>query len=171
MTGKDLIFLLFAVMCVGSASIVVFSKKITYAAFSLMLSLFSVGALYIFLSADFLAAVQLIIYVGGILVLLLFGVLLTTQLTSVQVTTLPGQRILGTIAAIGIFGILFTVIYRSTFKLLPESQLEYAPQSAEIGELLMTKYLLPFEIASVLLLLAMIGAMFIVRSEKESENK
>jgi len=171
MTGKDILFLIFAAMSVGAASIVVFSKKITYAAFALMMSLFSVGALYVFLSADFLAAVQLIIYVGGILVLLLFGVLLTTKITAVMVTTLPGQRVWGALTSIGIFGLLFYAIYRGTFKLLPHGGNAYMPQSERIGELLMTKYLLPFEIASILLLVALIGSMFIVRAESKSENK
>jgi len=171
MTGKDLIFLLFAVVSVGAASIVVFSKRIVYAAFGLMLSLFSIGALYIFLSADFLAAVQLVIYVGGIVVLLLFGVLLTAKITTVKVTTKTGSRIWGTIAAAGFFGLILTMILRGSWELLPEKDLAYLPQTESIGELLMTKYLLPFEVASILLLVALIGAMFIIRAESKSENK
>ncbi len=172
MTGKDIIFLIFAVTSVGAAGVVVFAKKITYAAFALMLSLLCVGALYVFLSADFLAAVQLIIYVGGILVLLLFGILMTSKITNVlAITTKKGQRIWGGITGAGLFVIIISIIYRGSWKMLPEGNMEYLPQSEKIGELLMTKYLLPFEIASVLLLVALIGAMFIVRSESDSENK
>ena len=171
MTGQDVIFLVFAVVTIGAAGVVVFAKKITYAAFALMLSLFSVGGLYVFLSSDFLAAVQLIIYVGGILVLLLFGVLLTVKLTTVRATTRTGQRIWGSITAAGLLVLLLTLIYRGSWNLLSEQQMEYAPQSQEIGERLMTSYLLPFEVASVLLLLALIGAMFLIRSESKSEHK
>ncbi|MFC1477479.1 NADH-quinone oxidoreductase subunit J [candidate division KSB1 bacterium] len=171
MTGSDIIFLLFAALSVGSAGIVVFAKRITYAAFALMLSLLSIAALYVFLSADFLAAVQLILYVGGILILLLFGVLLTHKITSVKITTKSGQRILGTATAGALFAILVELIRRGNWRLLTEEDMYYLPKTAEIGEKLMTDYLLPFEVASILLLVALIGAMFIVRAESKSENK
>ncbi|MFC1556112.1 NADH-quinone oxidoreductase subunit J [candidate division KSB1 bacterium] len=171
MNGIDILFLIFAATAVGAASVVVFAKRIIYAAFSLMLSLFCVGALYVFLSADFIAAVQLILYVGGILVLLLFGVLLTVNLSELPVTTKTGQRIWGTVTAAGLFAVLVVVIMRGSWEVLPEEQMGFSPQTEEIGILLMTKYLLPFEIASILLLVALIGAMFLVRAESKSENK
>jgi NADH-quinone oxidoreductase subunit J len=74
---KEIIFYLFAIITVVPAVIVVTTKNIIYAAFALMFTLFGVAGLYVFLSADFLAAVQVLIYVGGILVLILFGVMLT----------------------------------------------------------------------------------------------
>lgn len=167
MAGKDLVFLLFAALTVGSAAIVVFSKKIIYAAFGLMLSLFGVAGLYVFLGADFLAAVQLIIYVGGILILLLFGVLLTVKLYDVNVTTLPMQRWVGG-ASVGLFFfLLLFAIFDRKWILPDEESIITQPQSFEIGNKLMTEYLLPFEIASVLLLIALIGAMFLVRSENK----
>lgn len=167
MAGKDLVFLLFAALTVGSAAIVVFSKKIIYAAFGLMLSLFGVAGLYVFLGADFLAAVQLIIYVGGILILLLFGVLLTVKIYDVNVTTRPIQRWVGG-ASVGVFFLLLLyAVFSRKWKLLDEESIITQPQSMEIGNKLMTEYLLPFEIASVLLLVALIGAMFLVRSENK----
>jgi len=167
MTGKDIVFLIIAAVTVCSAGIVVFAKKITYAAFALMFSLFGVAGLYVFLGADFLAAVQLIIYVGGIVILLLFGVLLTAKISSVSVTTLPAQRFWGSVTAAALLALILTVILRATWNLLPEEMLEYLPLSQRIGELLMTDYLLPFEIASLLLLVALIGAMFMVRAENK----
>jgi NADH-quinone oxidoreductase subunit J len=167
MAGKDIIFFIFAAMTIGSAAIVVFSKKITYAAFALMLSLFGVAGLYVFLGADFIAAVQLIIYVGGILILLLFGVLLTVKIYDVNVTTRPKQRWIGG-ASVGLFFfLLLFAIFNRTWRLLDEESMVTQPQSMEIGNKLMTEYLLPFEVASVLLLVALIGAMFLVRTENK----
>ncbi len=168
MSAKDVLFLLFAVVTVGSAFLVVFSKRITYAAFSLMLSFFGVGSLYIFLSADFLAAVQLIIYVGGILILLLFGILLTAKISSVTVSTKTSQRVLGSIAVTGFLILLLSVISNTSwFGPGFTDQGAYAPQSELIGNQLMTVYILPFEVASILLLAALVGALYIVRSEEK----
>ncbi len=162
--GKDLVFILFVAMTLGGAAIVVFAKRIIYNAFALMMSLFGLAGLYVFLSADFIAAVQVVVYIGGIMVLLLFGVLLTTKLTDVKFTTLKNQRIWGALTLGFFLLVLGTVIQRAPW-IVSHEELVHDPQSARIGELLMTKYLLPFEIASVLLLAALIGAMFIVRSE------
>ncbi len=164
MLGKDLIFLLFAAITIGGAVVVVMAKRIIYAAFSLMLSLFGVAGLYVLLSADFIAAVQVVIYVGGIMVLLLFGVLLTSKIADAKVTTLKGQRILGIVSAGFLMLVVSVVIARSPWKTTTEG-LVTGPQTEKIGNLLMTNYLLPFEIASILLLVALIGAMFIVRSQ------
>ncbi len=169
MESNDLIFILFAGITLGSAALVVFAKKIVYAAFALMLSLFGVAGLYVFLSADFLAAAQVIIYVGGILVLILFGVLLTVKITKVAVTTTKAQRVWGTLLASGMI-VLLVLVFKNAmwaFHNNAKEAVTYSAQSVEIGNQIMTKYLLPFEIASVLLLAALIGAMFIVRSEEK----
>ena len=76
----QIVFYSFAVLTVGSAAVVVFSKSLIRSAFALLFTFFGVAALYAFLGADFLAAAQMVIYVGGILVLLLFGVMLTHKL-------------------------------------------------------------------------------------------
>ena len=168
MIGKDIIFIIFAVITVGSAALVVFSKKIIYAAFSLMLSLFGVAALFVFLNADFLAAVQVIVYVGGILVLILFGVLLTVKISSAHVISHLSQRIWGSIAAVGMFVLIFIAITRTNWTILDKSEdVVYYPQSEAIGIQLLTNYILPFEVASILLLAALIGAMFLVRPENK----
>ncbi|MFC1514171.1 NADH-quinone oxidoreductase subunit J [candidate division KSB1 bacterium] len=167
MHGKDIVFVFLAVLAVGSAAIVVFSKRIVYAAFALMLSLFCVAGFYVLLSADFLAAVQVIIYVGGILVLLLFGVLLTVKVSDVTVTTQTTQRVWGAVIGIGLMFILLMILFVSIWPNLADMDVEigYKAQTAEIGEELMTNYLFPFELASILLLAALVGSMFIIRSE------
>ena len=80
------IFYAFAVLTVGSAAAVAFSSNIVYSAFALMGTLFGVAAMYVFLAADFVAAAQLLIYIGGILVLILFAVMLTHRIATVDVS-------------------------------------------------------------------------------------
>ncbi len=87
MNFYDIIFYIFAVLTIGSAGMVVFSKNIVYSAFSLMVTFFSVAGIYVMLNADFIAITQLLIYVGGILILMIFGVMLTTNVTNVELNT------------------------------------------------------------------------------------
>jgi NADH-quinone oxidoreductase subunit J len=87
MQAFDILFFVFALITIVSACIVVFSKNLMYAAFSLLFTFFGVAALYVLLYADFLAVTQVLIYVGGILVLLLFGVMLTSKVVKVEIQT------------------------------------------------------------------------------------
>ncbi len=80
MSPEAVVFWIFAALTVGSAAVVVLARSLIYSAFALLFTFFGVAGLYVLLGADFLAATQLLIYVGGILVLLLFGVMLTHKL-------------------------------------------------------------------------------------------
>src|SRR5919197_4844541 len=97
------IFYFFAVLTVASAAIVVFSRSLIYSAFALLFTFFGVAALYVFLGADFLAATQVVIYVGGILILLLFGVMLTHKLYDLNLRTETFQFIPGVLIALAVF--------------------------------------------------------------------
>ena len=161
------VFYLFALVTIGSSAVVVFSKNIVYSAFALLFAFFGVAGLYALMMADFLAVTQLLIYVGGILVLVLFGVMLTTNVLDVQLRSgtmhiLPALLIVGALAAV-----LFMVFWSTDWTLVRE--LASAEQTGpEIGELFLTRYLLPFEIASVILLVALIGAAMIARRERKA---
>jgi len=140
---------------------VVFSRKLTYSVFALLVTFFGVAGLYVFLEADFLAAVQLLIYVGGVLVLLLFGVMLTGRIVDVRISHGSANRIVGGIAALSMAGILAFVILTTTWNTVGAHTI--SDTVTTIGNLLMTKWLLPFEIASILLLAALIGAAMLAR--------
>ncbi len=159
-----LAFYFLAALIVISAAIVVFSKNIMYSAFSLMFTFFGVAGLYVLLNADFLAVTQIMVYIGGILVLIIFGVMLTTRITGVDVKS----NSLGKIQ-VGIAGLLSTIIaislivvFSSTKWFLSEPKVS-GDSTKLIGNELLTNYLLAFEAASVLLLIAIIGAAFIAR--------
>jgi NADH-quinone oxidoreductase subunit J len=132
-----------------------------YAALSLLVTFAGVTALYIFLWADFLAGVQVVIYIGGIIVLLLFGIMLTHRITSVHISQTSIQRGIGMVVVLIILGFLFWMIVSTPW--LEQAAVEPTETVRDIGILLMTDYLLPFEVASVLLLAALIGAAMLSR--------
>jgi NADH-quinone oxidoreductase subunit J len=160
------IFYLFALLAVGSATVVVFSKNIVHAAFALLFSLFAVAGLYVLLMADFLAVTQLLIYVGGILVLVLFGVMLTSRVISVDIKTGTIQTLPAVLLSAALAGMLTGMFWSTDWKISTTVRSPDATAS-ELGNMLLSSYLLPFEIASVLLLVALMGAAMIARREKK----
>jgi len=162
-----IVFYVFALITVGAAAVVVFSKNIVYSAFALLFAFFGVAGLYALMMADFLAITQLLIYVGGILVLVLFGVMLTSNVLDVQLRSgtmhiLPALLIVGSLAAV-----LLSVFWSTDWTLAREL-VSVEQTGPEIGEMFLTRYLLPFEIASVILLVALIGAAMIARRERKA---
>ena len=161
-----ILFYVFAVFTLVAASVVVFSRHIVRAAFALLFAFFGVAGIYVFLLADFIAVTQLLIYVGGILVLILFGVMLTNRQINVDaksgtIQTLPAVSVVAAVAA----GLLY-VLYSTPWH-MGSPALTVDKTAPQIGELLLTTYLLPFEVASIVLLVALIGAAMIARREKK----
>lgn len=164
MTIYDIMFYLFAALTVVSALFVVTIRNIVYSAFFLLFTFFGVVGLYVLLAADFIAIVQLVVYVGGILILLLFGVMLTNKITSVQIKSGTFQ-ILPAATAIGLFaGILIAALINTRW-LTYETEIP-ATTAYSLGNLLMTEYVLVFELLGVLLLVVLIGAASMARRSK-----
>jgi NADH:ubiquinone oxidoreductase subunit 6 (subunit J) len=161
MSISDLLFLIVAFVVVGSAAAVVLSRSLIYSAFSLLFTFFGVAILYVFLGADFLAATQVLIYVGGILVLLLFGVMLTHRLYNLNLKTETFQIVPGILISFAVFVSLALVATQTRWHWVENKEL--VPTTSQIGTAFLTEYLLPFEIASILLLVALIGAAMLVR--------
>ena len=166
MSPSDVVFVLFALITVSSAAVCVLARSLIYSAFALLFTFFGVAGLYLLLGADFLAATQLLIYVGGILVLLLFGVMLTHKLYDLDLKTEVVQRLPGSIVALGIFAVLAFTALRTPWAVGPGRP--PAQTTREIGELFLSRYLLPFEAASILLLVALMGAAMIVRRKRNA---
>jgi len=157
----DIIFYLFTAVTLLSAFFVVSTRNIVRAAFFLLFTFFGVLGIYVLLGADFVAIVQLIVYVGGILILMIFGVMITNKITEVEIKT-------GTIhtlpAAIGVglfTGMVGAVILDTDWKqvstVMPVSTL------SALGNLLLNEYVLIFELLGILLLIALIGAASMAR--------
>ncbi|HXG01675.1 MAG TPA: NADH-quinone oxidoreductase subunit J [Bacteroidota bacterium] len=160
----DYAFFVFAFITLASAFIVVFSKNIVYSAFSLLFTFFGVAGLSALLQADFLAVTQILIYVGGILVLLLFGVMLTSKVVNVELKTGTLQTVPALLLVAIVAGTLSGLFY-SSWRQTAASAAELTTTTPTLGQMLMTTYLLPFEIASVILLVALIGAAMFARKK------
>jgi NADH-quinone oxidoreductase subunit J len=163
----DIIFYVFALLTVCSAVIVVFSKNVIHAAFALLFTFFGVAALYVLLQADFLAVTQVLIYVGGILVLLLFGLMLTNNVVSVDIKT-GSLRMVPALLLIAVVAGSLSGIFYSTWKETPATPVASSGTTSALGNLLMTTYALPFEVASIVLLIALIGAASVARRKRKA---
>jgi NADH-quinone oxidoreductase subunit J len=163
MEMATVIFYFIAAVTIGSACVVAFSRNVVHSAFSLLGTFAGVAGLYVFLSADFVAAVQVLLYVGGILVLILFAVMLTHRISDVEVT----NRAVGRLPALVTVGILVALLIQTILETTwaAGSRIVHEPTAAKIGDLFLREYLLPFEVASIVLLVALIGAVVIARKE------
>lgn len=153
-------FLGLAALTLGSAGVVAFSKNIIHAALALLGTFLGIAGLYITLSADFLAATQVLVYVGGTLTLILFAVMLTSRIEDMKVSN-PRA---GIAAAFGLVTVVLLVLGKvATQTPWPSESRPPMPSTAKLGHAFLGEYLLPFEIGSVVLLAALVGAVVLAR--------
>jgi len=157
----ELIFLGIASLVLLSAVIVVISPNLIHSAIALLFTLFGVAGLYVFLYADFLAATQVVIYVGGILVLIIFGVMLTNRIESPSVAASSTNQVLGSLTAFLLIAFQLGVIFRTKWHIGVTQSTDGTVR--KIGNMLLNEYLLPFEVVSILLLGALIGSAMLSR--------
>ena len=156
-------FYLLAGLAIVGAGGVVFSGNIVYSALSLMVSFLGVAGLYVLLNADFVAGIQLLVYVGGVLILTLFAVMLTHQIADIEVS----NRTVGRWPALAIVAGVFTVMGKAITDAnwFEGGVLESGSSTYAIGDALLSDYILPFELASVILLVVLVGAVVLSRKE------
>jgi len=161
--------ILFAVIASAtglSALAVVFSRNIVRSAVWLLFTLIGVSLLYFLLGAEFVGATQLIVYVGGTMVLVVFGVMLTAQQQFLRIRTRPQEWLVGGVLAASLFVLLVTVSLRlGEGRQSPAA--ETLPGAGQLGVGFLTTYLLPFEIISVHLLVVLIGAAYLARAKRK----
>jgi NAD(P)H-quinone oxidoreductase subunit 6 len=163
----DLLFYVVAAVTVVAAAGVAFSPNIVYSAFSLMGTFMGVAALYVFLAADFLAVVQVLIYVGGILVLMLFAVMLTHRIADVRISNRSVGRLPALLVVALVAGVMIKAVVGAQWHAVAAAT--PAPTTYGIGNAFLGEYVLPFELASVVLLAALIGAVVLSRKELKEE--
>jgi NADH:ubiquinone oxidoreductase subunit 6 (subunit J) len=163
--GEQITFIILALITVIPAAFVVTSRNIFHAGLWLLPTLVGIAGLYLTLGGEFLAAIQVLIYVGGIMVLLLFAVLLTRRIADPEARTHNRLEVWGFICALALT-ILLVWALRQQFGGVAALTPLPAGTTANMGEALLNTYLLPFEVASVLLLAAIIGAIVIARGER-----
>ncbi len=164
-------FGILAVMMIGTALGVVLLPKIVHSAFLLAAVFVSISGLYILLNADFVAAAQILVYVGAVNVLILFAIMLVNK--QEDYVQLPGRTIrkvaTGVVCA-GLFALLGTMVLATPWSLSTSSPAVVDNTVIALGEHFFSDYLLPFELASVLLLMAMVGAIILARRDLIPES-
>lgn len=159
-------FWFFAIVAVLGGLFVLLTKNLIHAAFALVITLFSVAAIFILHGADFLGVTQILIYVGGILVLLVFGIMLTNKIDGSTQTTRQSNPFWAFFIAAGIFAVLFFSILQVNFQQLPWAQntaQKYHSTVEKIGVGLLSEYIFPFEFAAIFLLVVLIAAIYLSR--------
>jgi len=166
MTVTEVIFYFIAAVSVLSGLGVVVSRNAAYAALSLVFTLLAVAALYILLASEFLALVQVLIYAGAVAVLLLFALVLT-RARDLQQTLDNRQWPLAAIAGLALMGVLIAMTVLTDW---PRAADEPTLVSFNaIGDALFRTWVVPFEVASLVLLVALVGAIVLAGTEEEEE--
>ena len=165
-TGADLIFSLFGLVALAAAVMVVTTRQIVHAGLWLAVSLGSLAGCYLVMSADFVAWMQVLIYVGAVVVLLLFGMMLTRAPIG-RSDDLTGRNrsfaLFGALSVTGVLGVLVVDAYGATMMDVDGT----SGTASLIGEAIFRYWVLPFEALSVLLLAALIGAIAISKPQRE----
>ena len=167
----EIAFILIAGLTLGSAIAAMSLRNLVHCALCTVLTFAGIAAMYLQLNAQFVGFAQILVYVGAVAILILFAVLLTRNSETQSNTRIASPSwIVGILVAISVSGTLIYSVIKST-KLA--QTLPPAPDTTvkEIGEQLMTNYVLPLEIVALLLTAAMIGAVIIAMRDKESKNE
>lgn len=171
MNPYSLSFYVLGLLTLLSAAVVAMSRNIVYSGFAMIFSFLGVAGLYILLEADFLAAMQVLVYAGGITVVILFAVMLTRGIEEPKSSNPVMNRPASALASAGVLAMLLVLIFNTDWPVhVPTAMAPGDGISGDLGELLLGKYLLPFEVVSVLLLAALIGAVIIARRETRSDQ-
>lgn len=186
MVAEQIIFAIITIITLASALIVVTDRNLFHAALAMMLSFFGAAGYYAMLQSGFMAAAQLLVYIGAISILLIFAIMMTRRLMSATEKPFNSQWIGAIIGSVLLFGLLVFAIANmaelpsdvfgtttNVFESAPDVSNEtLETQVVELGHLMTSSdgYVLPFELISVLLLAALVGSIFIARSEWEREE-
>ncbi len=157
-------FYILAALAVVSALGVVLSGKIIHSAFSLAACFLAVAGLYILLQAEFLFAVQILIYVGAVMVLVVFAIMMTRDDQSSNKKSFNHQWSIGALAALLILGLTIWLIGSTDWQIAQEIVI-FDDNTKALGETLFRQYVLPFEILSIVLLAAIFGAIVVSRKD------
>jgi NADH-quinone oxidoreductase subunit J len=163
MVAENIAFAILAASMAASAVKVVTTKNVVHAALYLIVVLAGVAGIYVLLAAEFIAVVQVIVYIGAIVVLFLFGVMLTRAPIGRDAGLDNDQRWAAVIVALFLFGVLSSVLVNAFHRqhVAPAS----VQRTSDVSLALFSTYLIPFEVISIVLLAALVGAVVIARRD------
>ena len=170
MTALEVIFYFLAASAVLSALGILLTKNVLHGAFLLVLAFFCVAGLYVLANAGFIGVTQLLIYIGGILVLMIFGIMLTNKLKGQPLLTENSNQLVGVVIGLGFILSLMYILLGVDYQYLDGAVQGPVETIQFIGINLLSTYLIPFEVAAILLLVALIGASVISEKRKEEES-
>ena len=165
MTAAEVVFSLLGVVALASAVLVVTTRQLVHAAMWLVISFGALAACYLLLTAEFVAWVQVLIYVGAIVVLLLFGIMLTRAPIGRSDDLDSGNRLAAVVVAVGTAATLVTVLVQAFRTAYLPLDGDPAGSASAVGASIFRAWVLPFEVLSVLLLSALVGAIVLSRSD------
>jgi NADH-quinone oxidoreductase subunit J len=170
MVAQNIFFYAFAALIVGAAIAVVTTKNVVHAALYLVTVFVGVVAQYLLLAAEFVAVTQILVYIGAIMVLMLFGIMLTRARIGRDVDLTHDSWWLGLITAVGLLGVMgYSLIdYFGDDPLPRDTHIATVDgsNSATLSDSIFSQYLIPFEVVSVLLLAALVGAIVLARKDR-----
>lgn len=171
MNTLSFMFYFFEAVAAMSAVGVAFVRNVFYGALLLIVCLLALAALYVLAFAEFVAVTQILIYAGGILVVILFGIMLTAKISDKPLVVEHVFTFSGILVALGFFVFMIIILSKESFLLPANAQTDLASNHTQsIGIALFTTYMMPFEIAGILLLLALVGAAVIASNPKRNKN-
>lgn len=164
--ASPVIFWVLAVITVGAGLAVALTKNIVHSALFLVLTFIGTAGIFLLLEADFLAAVQILIYAGGVSVLLVFGVMLTRRGDIKLSNPFNKYKITGGIVAALLLLLTTGLILGSCWEISPEAFREQQSQVSDIASSMLNEYVVPFEVAALLLLVALVGTVLLAKGVK-----
>jgi NADH-quinone oxidoreductase subunit J len=167
MSGEFIAFLVLALIAIAGGVLMINLTQVVHMVIALVFTFVSIAGIFILLSAEFLAAVQILIYSGAITIIMLFGIMLTRHNNTSEPKSSIGKRllILGGITAFAIS--VYFGIYNLEFT--TQASDLHVDNTEQIGIALYTKYIIPFELTSVILLVALIGAIVLAKKDNKKE--
>lgn len=162
--GETLAFWSLAIVLVGSALAVVLSRNLFHSVLWLALALTGTAGVFLLLEAEFLAAVQLLLYAGGIVTIVVFAIVVTERLVGERISQTSRRIGAGAVTSIAFIALVVNTILRQP---LPAATTQPLPAdlTRTVGESVLTRFVLPFELLAVLMLAAMLGAVYFARPE------
>lgn len=156
------LFIFFAAMVVLPVLYLIFTSNIIRAAFALVISLLGVAAIFVLLNAEYMAVVQILIYAGGVIVLLIFGIMLTKRIEKDGVFTGHRGEVIGAGTAFALLILLANMVYTSGLVWNAQEPTSF-DQVEKIGQLFLTDHLIAFELVAFVLLVALVGAAYLAK--------